>query len=336
MLGNRPLIEQIRRQAVAGSLSHAYLITGEKGMGKKTLAQLICLEIFCRNRRDGAPCGECPDCKKVLSGNHPDVITVTHEKPMTLAVDEIREQVCDTVGIRPYFGGRKVYIVPDAELMNPQGQNALLKTLEEPPEYVTILLLVNDERTMLDTVKSRCVKMKLRTVEDDEIRQFLMEYDSAGRAGENGTDGPGIDAYDAQIAVGFAKGNPGRALEMALDAGFKTTYRAAVGLCRNAKTMNAAEIGRVAQSFKNNADALLMLELVENWYRDLLCCRMTRRTEDLFFRGELSAIRSQSAGIRPGAAEAFIDAAEEAAARLRANVNREQTLTLLFLKMRDL
>ena len=334
MLGNRPIIEQIRRQATAGLLSHAYLITGEKGMGKKTLARQICLETFCRNRKNGAPCGECPDCKKVLSGNHPDVITVTHEKPQTLAVDEVRDQVCDTVGIRPYFGGRKIYIIPDAEKMNPQGQNALLKTLEEPPEYVTLLLLAEDERAMLDTVKSRCVKMKLQTVEDEEIRQFLLQGGPAGRSGRDGAES--IDAVDAQIAVGFARGNPGRALEMALDDGFRSTYRAAVGLCRNAKTMTAAEISKTAQTFKNTQDALLMLELLENWFRDLLCFRMTKRTEDLYFRGELSAIRSQSAGIRPETAENFILEAEEAASRLRANVNREQTLTLLFLKMRDL
>jgi len=322
MLGNRSLIEQIRRQAAAGSLSHAYLITGEKGMGKKALAQLICLEIFCKNKGNGEPCGQCPDCKKVLSGNHPDVITVTHEKPQTLAVNEIRDQICDTVGIRPYFGGRKVYIVPDAELMNPQGQNALLKTLEEPPEYVTILLLVSDERAMLDTVKSRCVKMKLQAVEDAEIKQFLTSA--------------GIEETDADIAVGFAKGNAGRALEMARDDDFKTVYRMAVGLCRNAKTMTAAEISKNAGYFKNNADALLMLELMENWFRDLLCFRMTKSTEGLFFCGELSAVRSQSAGIRPEAAQEFIGAVEEAASRLRANVNREQTLTLLFLKMREL
>jgi len=322
MLGNRPLIEQIRRQAVAGSLSHAYLITGETGMGKKTLAQLICLEVFCKNKSNGEACGTCPECKKVLSGNHPDVITVTHEKPSTLSVDEVREQICDTVGIRPYFGGRKIYIVPDAEMLNPQGQNALLKTLEEPPEYVTILLLVSDERVMLDTVKSRCVKMKLQSVENAEIKQFLLDC--------------GVEEQDAEIAVGFAKGNPGRALDMARSESFKTIYRMAVGLCRNAKTQTSAEISKTVQSLKNNADALLLLELIENWYRDLLLYRMTRSTEGLFFCGELSAVKSQGAGIRPDVAENFIDRIEEAAGRLRSNVNREQTLTLLFLKMRDL
>lgn len=327
MLGNTKLIEQIRRQAEAGSLSHAYLVTGEKGMGKKELAKLVALEVFCRNKQNGHACGVCPDCKKVLSKNHPDLLYVTHEKPGLISVDEIRAQVSDAVEIRPYEGGKKIIVIDEARKMNPQAQNALLKTLEEPPEYVILLLLCDDDRALLDTIRSRCVKMKPELIPTEEVKQFLLARETE--------DGP-IDEDTAEMASSFARGNPGRALELAKGEDFRKEYRAVVGLCRNIRSMDAADINKAAKELSSSENPEEILELIENWYRDLLAYRMTRSTEGLCFSAEQSAVKSQGAGIRPEAVEKIIEKTEETSARLRANVNKELAFTLLFLEMRDL
>ena len=122
---------------------HAYILAGEAGMGRKSLAHAFALTLLCEKGKS-QPCMECHACKQVLSGNHPDLIHVTHEKAGSIGVDDIREQVNDTIMIRPYSSYYKIYIVDEAEKMTIQAQNALLKTIEEPPSYAVILLLTTN------------------------------------------------------------------------------------------------------------------------------------------------------------------------------------------------
>lgn len=105
-----------------------------------------------------------------------DIIEVTHDKPNTIGVDDIREQVVADVQVRPYSSPYKVYIIPDAEKMNQQAQNALLKTIEEPPEYVVILLLTTNSAAFLPTILSRCVMLNMKPASDELVRKYLMEH----------------------------------------------------------------------------------------------------------------------------------------------------------------
>ena len=120
-------------------------------------------------------CGKCQSCRQALSGNQPDIIRVTHEKPNTISVDDIREQVNNDIVIKPYSSKYKVYIIDEAEKMTVQAQNALLKTIEEPPEYAVILFLTNTLDVLLQTVRSRCIIMNLRSVDTKLIQQYLMQ-----------------------------------------------------------------------------------------------------------------------------------------------------------------
>lgn len=112
------------------------------------LANLFAMTLLCETR-DNEPCGKCHSCKQAESGNHPDIIRVTHEKPNSISVDDIRTQVNNTVDIKPYQGPYKVYIIPQADMMTPQAQNAILKTIEEPPSYAVFLLLTENAETLL-------------------------------------------------------------------------------------------------------------------------------------------------------------------------------------------
>ena len=140
-----------------GELGHAFLLEGEDPGALYETAGRIARRILCEK---GTACGVCESCRAALSGNHPDIITVTHEKPDTLSVGEIRSQLVDDMEIRPYRSARKIYLVPDAGKMNPQAQNAILKTLEEPPEYGMILLLADNRNRFLPTVLSRVAVLR--------------------------------------------------------------------------------------------------------------------------------------------------------------------------------
>ena len=157
------LKEYIDRSINNGNLNQAYIFEGAEGTGRSDLATYVAEVLLCKgDATEKKPCGACHACRLLESGNHPDCIIVTHESAKTISVEEIRNQVVEDIDIRPYYGGRKIYIIPDAELLKKEGQNALLKTIEEPPEYVLIILIVKSRELLLQTIRSRCVTMSFR------------------------------------------------------------------------------------------------------------------------------------------------------------------------------
>ena len=171
VVGHNNIIEYIENAVTSGNISHAYILNGEKGSGKKLLAKLFAMSLQCENREDdGDACGECRSCKQAQNNNHPDIIRVTHEKPSTISVDDIREQVNNDIVIKPYQGPYKIYLIPEADKMSVQAQNALLKTIEEPPEYAVIILMTRNAEVLLPTIRSRCVMLKLRNIRDRLVR----------------------------------------------------------------------------------------------------------------------------------------------------------------------
>ena len=124
-------------------VSHAYIISGERASGKEFISGIFAQALQCEKGGE-EPCGECHSCKQAMSKSHPDIKYITHEKPASIGVDDIREQISEDVAIKPYSGPYKIYIVSEAEKMTVQAQNAILKTLEEPPAYVVIMLLTTN------------------------------------------------------------------------------------------------------------------------------------------------------------------------------------------------
>lgn len=157
-LGNDTLKARLSAAIDAQRLTHCYLLSGPKGSGKHTLAQLLMAAMECT--ADQRPCGCCSQCRKVLQGIHPDITVVDDANRKTIPVERIR-QVCSDAYIRPNEGRRKIYLLPRAQDLGLPGQNALLKVLEEPPEAVTFLLLCENADRLLPTIRSRCVELKL-------------------------------------------------------------------------------------------------------------------------------------------------------------------------------
>jgi len=172
ILGRENLIEYMKTAALREEFSHAYIFEGEKGMGKlfaaKEFAKLI------------LGCGKETEeekqivCRQVDNGNSPDIIYVEPDKPSGISVDEIRTKIVATADVFPY-GKYKLYIVKEAEKMTEQAQNAMLKTIEEPPEYVIIILLSANKNRLLPTIRSRCVMLDVKPVDADIIKEYLID-----------------------------------------------------------------------------------------------------------------------------------------------------------------
>ena len=169
LLGNERLKENLTGSLRRGHISHFYLISGPAGSGKHTLAKLLASAILCG--RNDAPCGVCTACRKVLDGNHPDFITVTDPDHKNIAVKIVRE-IRDDVFILPNESDHKIYLF--AQDLGIEGQNALLKVLEEPPKYGVFLLLTDNPEKILPTVRSRCTELNLHALNAETLRGALL------------------------------------------------------------------------------------------------------------------------------------------------------------------
>ena len=168
LLGNRQLKENLSASLRRGHISHFYLISGPRGSGKHTLAKLLACALMCES--DHRPCGACTACRKIMADTHPDFITVEDPEHKTLPVRMVRE-ARESMFIRPNEGNRKIYQFP--QQMGVEGQNALLKILEEPPPYGVFLILTDNPEQLLPTVRSRCTELALQAIDSDTLRKTL-------------------------------------------------------------------------------------------------------------------------------------------------------------------
>ncbi len=323
--GHEMTVGYLQQAVRSGNVNHAYLISGAPGSGKTLVAEAFAQALLCE-RGEGEACGECPACIKFESGNHPDMIRVIHEKPLTIRVDEIREQVVSDIEIRPYLGGRKVYLIDEAEKMNVSAQNALLKTLEEPPEYAVILLLTENRDAMLPTILSRCTELPLRPLPDAEVRRWLMEEMK-------------VPDYQADLCTAFAQGSIGKARKLAASGDFNNVRTAALRLVTGLRTMDIATMTEEVSAFaKNRQDALSaedLLDVLAVWFRDVLYFKATRNADGVIFKDQIGSIREEAGRRSYEGIEAILRALQKAGQRLRANVDFELTIELLLLTIRE-
>lgn len=197
LLGNGRIKQNLSAAAEKNRFAHFYLISGPKGSGKHTLARLLASALMCES--DRRPCGVCSACRKIMADTHPDFITVDDPEHKNVAVRIIR-QARESIFIRPNEGQRKIYLFP--QQMGIEGQNALLKVLEEPPAYGVFLILSDNPETLLPTVRSRCTQLQLTAVEPEVLRPWLAaKFPSAG-------------PEELDAAIRRSGGYPGQAMEL--------------------------------------------------------------------------------------------------------------------------
>jgi len=322
ILGNEMVKDHFKKAIANHKISHAYILTGEAGMGRKSIANAFAMTLLCE-KGGSEPCMTCHSCKQVMSGNHPDLIYVKHEKPGSIGVDDVREQINDTIMIRPYSSYYKIYIVDEAEKMTVQAQNALLKTIEEPPSYAVIILITTNQEAFLPTILSRCVQMKLKPLKDFTIKSYL-------------TQNLHIPEKDADICAAFARGNLGKAIHLASSDEFKELFQKVMVLVKNVKTMDISMLLDCIREMKEqNFDIGEVLDLMQLWYRDVLMFKVTKDMNLLIFKDEYKMINETGEKVDYAGLEAILAAIDTARTRLNANVNMELAMELLLLTMKN-
>lgn len=322
IIGQPHIVEHFQNAIKQKTISHAYIINGEKSSGKEFIANIVAAAIQCE-KHESEPCGVCKSCKQAITRNQPDIKTLTHEKPNLISVKDVREQLVDDIAIKPYSSEYKIYIVNEAETMNVQAQNALLKTLEEPPSFAIIILLTNNVSALLDTILSRCVVLNMRPVEDKVVRKYL-------------TEEMFVPDYQADVCVAFARGNIGKAKALAASEDFTNIKNEAVRILKNIQDMSIDQVMdsvRRLTDYKVNINDILDLMMI--WYRDVLLFKATNDTNDLVFKEEIPDIMKRASLSTYEGIELIIIAIEKTKARLNANVNYELAIELMLLSIKE-
>ena len=322
IIGHEQIIEHLKNAIALDKVSHAYIFNGPDGSGKMMLAEAFAMALQCEGEGT-KPCLSCHSCKQAMDHNQPDIIYVTHEKPNVIKVDDIRKQINNDIVIKPYSSRYKVYIVDEAEKMNPQAENALLKTIEEPPAYAVIILLTTNADSFLPTILSRCIRLNLKSVKADVIKNFLMKNYQ-------------IPDYQADVCAAFSQGNVGKAIELASSEQFGELKASVLQLMKRLKDIDLYEMTEaVKQIAEYKLTVYDYVDLMMIWFRDVLYMNATNDANGLIFKSEVYDIKKQAARHSYQGIETILKALETAKIRISANVNFDLVVELLLLTIKE-
>ena len=320
--GHARLIAALKAAIRHRQVGHAYIFEGARGAGKTLLAKAFAKALQCEAGTETA-CGECMSCRQFDSGNQPDVLYPAPTKTKALGVDDVREQINHAAETKPYMHRYKIFIVEDAGALSPAAQNALLKTLEEPPSYVVFLLLAENTGQLLPTILSRCVTFKLHPLPADDVAQYLTIHAQ-------------IDADTARLSAVYAQGSIGRALEIAADAQFAELRACIVDLMAGIRDRDLTALFQAVKTLETYKDHIQdALDVAFLWFRDLATI-LVPDGEAFLLQQDLSArLAAEAETTHSAAVHAQLEAIWRAKQRLRQNGNFQMVLEVLMLDLQE-
>ncbi len=322
IIGHEDIIRHFKSSIELGKISQGYIINGETGSGKKTLTRALVKTLQCEEGGT-EPCNHCKSCLQCETGNQPDIVWVTHDKPNVISVEEIRDQVNSDIDIKPYSSRYKIYVVEDAQLLNVNAQNALLKTIEEAPSYAIIILLTNNLDKMLQTILSRCIVLNVKPVREHDILDYLMNELK-------------LDKQKADFCMDFAQGNLGKAIRLATSDEYKEIKENVVKFMRHINDMSVDDMIFVLKTMELHKLKISdYIDLMMMWYRDILMLKVSNNPGRLMFKEYYSDIRKQSSHISYEGIEKVLKSMDKAKVRLEANVSFDIAMELMLLTMKE-
>ncbi len=335
IIGQKQVVGSLKRALAESRIPHAYIFTGPAGIGKKTVAHLFAGLLLCENPQSGATCGVCRGCLLYENGSNPDYRRINTEEA-SIGVDVIRGIQGD-VSIRPMYSGRKVYVIEEAGKMTDQAQNCLLKTFEEPPPYVVVILLAENYEMLLETIRSRAQRLNFTKYSYEQVCQALAEKVGRGSAhvGEHltkSTTSPG----SLELAAGYSDGNIGLALELAASGEFtllrEKTLEHLAGVAKG-RMEDILEFTAFMEENKDSSELLLGTLLL--YYRDLLVVCETGNEKMLINSDKKDIIFNNARMYRSSRLLDNITAIEATRRALKQNANYQLAIDNMLIKLRE-
>lgn len=316
VVGQDAQVELFLKTADKGMLAHSFIITGPDGVGKSIFARFMASYILCSG--ENKPCGVCLNCVRVKNNNHPDVIVISPKN--SIGVDDIRN-LTEKINTKPYEGDKKVVIIKGADLITVQGQNAFLKTLEEPPLDTTIIMLAENINLILDTIKSRCQIYKLNRIPTGKVKEYLLSIN--------------VDEQKAELYSNLSDGIIGNALKM-LDSKYQILRDETINMFSRIAQFNSLDFIKIEDFFtenKGNIDSVF--DIIVTILRDISVFKNTLREDYCLNIDKIDVIRNLSGVFSHERLNKFLELFLNAKDNIDKNANFQMAVTVLLLDLQE-
>lgn len=319
LLGQKKILSQLRKNIENNTVGHAYIFEGPNGVGKRETARSFCSMLLCECAQ--FPCGECMPCKLFSQSSNPDFKELFLEGK-SISVDDVRE-VLKTIVIKPMYSKYKAILINDADEMTLQAQNALLKSLEEPPEYLIFILTVKSSTALAQTIRSRCQRILFSKTSDNDIKDILR-------------DKYGQKISNLDFIVSYSDGVIGTAINLAESNIHFELRDKAIKSVSQLLSGSKADIFQIYELFEKNEEKIdFIMQIMLLYFRDLLIYSKTRNSS-LLINSDKEDMIISDAGIGYVNILKSIQLIWDACKCLDYNVNFQLSIETMLLKIQDM
>ena len=317
VIGHEKIIEGLKRTIKDKTISHSYLFEGEESIGKRKIAYAFAKTLLCKEQQE-VPCNSCSSCTKFDSGNHPDFFVIEPENNI-IRVHQV-ESLIKEITTSPYESPRKVFIIDDSHKMNTESKNTLLKTLEEPPHYVNIILISSSSNNLLPTILSRVQSIKFYPIEYRKIIDLLVE--SFNKSQE-----------EAEFIAEFTKGAIGKSIRLSDDEGFFQRRDEIIKIIESLVNGDKTKAFNGMDFFNENKEIIdEILDIFLLWFRDLLLFKELGHSNLLINKDKIENLSFQSK-VNYSKINDIIVRVQETKHNIRRNVNYQLAIETMLLNI---
>ena len=316
--GHEDIKKYFRKAIQTDKIAHSYIFEGPRGVGKKKMAMALAKILLCQGTEK--PCGHCRACTLIDAGNHPDIIQVEKDTKTT-KIDTIREQVVKNMDIKPYQGPYKIVIVTEADTVTIEGQNAMLKTIEEPPQYGLVILITENLAKLLPTIKSRCIQLRFNPLTQIQMMDYLKTYP--------------INDVQREIYAQFSEGSIGIAKQLIEDEAFLEQRKESVNYLLELEKADLMQVYTLQKHIceeKELIGALLAFWLL--WYRDLAVLKATGKGS-LYYLDYKMQLLDMSSKLTYNTIDRHIKLIQNAIMQINQNIYPTFVIENLLLKLKE-
>ncbi len=320
IVGHQNIIYNLRNIIIRNNIGHCYLFEGPKSIGKSLVAKVFAKALLCE-KQQGYPCNSCSSCVRFDTGNHPDVY-INKAEGESFKKEQI-DDIQKSINILPYEGQRKIYILEDIDKITKQAQNSFLKTLEEPPQYVIILMTVTNSYSLLPTIISRCQVVKFAHLEQKKIIDLLINRYQKSED-------------EATIISSFSNGIVGKAINIAESHEFKDIREETITIIDEILNSDKVRLFTLREFFNNQKEGIEgILDLMVTWFRDVLILKELDNQQFIINIDKKPLLSSHSMQLTKKKIYEIIEIINNTKMNIVSNVNYDLAIEVMLLTIQE-